>query len=550
MRGVTHIVAVAATLAALAVGSPLAGADTTWTKVSTDHKDNIVVPALGLTGSTAVVAWTQQTGPLAADLNSVSFTTSPTQDVIGAATTKAAEAWVQLGFTPALYNVPGGGLALTFAGSHSTTTTDLLNGLVTTQRNPDGTWTAPFLVSGNSGADPWTAVTAGAIPWIATSGTVGVGLYNGAVSHAPGASDQNVQAQLGGCCGYEPKLALDSAGHLWIAWYSNATGATGMYVQQLDPATAAPIGAPAPAPNSESVYNNSFGSALSCAATCRLVYGNSPAAGPADTIVSWWPGQGAPTTIANLAGTGQSAGRVLTAAYRADGRLWLAWWDGKTYRATLGDATGAGGVVVDAGVPKGSPSGAYALTSIAVGDNVLLAANYAWKAPDDPAPFAVFVNTVAPEAPVTKAPGPRDVSLDTTPGGKGFRIQVQYTLPKACTAATPCSLRGELRTRTGRRLYAVTPLPGDTKLVLGTRGRFAVPKGQKGKIRFFITVSKAQLLKAPFSTEGGSRVAETRLRVWYTAKGSREALSVRDGRIKVSIARIKSGALPGLRGIL
>ena len=96
----------------------------------------------------------------------------------------------------------------------------------------------------------------------------------------------------------------------------------------------------------------------------------------------------------------------------------------------------------------------------------------------------------------------------------------------------------------------MTPLPGDTKLVLGTRGKFAVKQGTKGKIRFYIKVSKAQLLKAPFSTEGASRVAETRLRVWYTAKGSKEALSVRDGRIKVSIARIKSGALPGLSGIL
>ena len=63
-----------------------------------------------------------------------------------------------------------------------------------------------------------------------------------------------------------------------------------MYVQQLDPATGAPIGTPALAPNSESSNNNSFGAALACAATCRLVYGNSPAAGPADTIVSWWPG--------------------------------------------------------------------------------------------------------------------------------------------------------------------------------------------------------------------------------------------------------------------
>ena len=185
---------------------------------------------------------------------------------------------------------------------------------------------------------------------------------------------------------------------------------------------------------------------------------------------------------------------------------------------------------------------------MAVGDNLLLAANYAWQ-PTAQLPFAVFVNTVAPPAPVTKAPGPRDVQLQAGPG-KTFRIQVQYTLPKACTGAATCSLRGELGTRTGRRLYAVTPLPGDTKLVLGKRAKFAVPKGKKGKIRFYITVSKAQLLKAPFSTEGASRVAETRLRVWYTPKGGKEALSVRDGRIKVSIARIKSGALPGLSGIL
>ena len=71
----------------------------------------------------------------------------------------------------------------------------------------------------------------------------------------------------------------------------------------------------------------------------------------------------------------------------------------------------------------------------------------------------------------------------------------QYTLPKACSGAVTCTLRGELRTRTGRRLYAVTPLPGDTKLVLGTRAKFAVPKGKKGKIRFYIAVSKSQLLK-------------------------------------------------------
>ena len=547
VRGATRIAAVAATLVMLAVGAPASGADSTWTKVSGDYNANIVVPSLGLTGTTAVVAWTQATGPLTQDIDTVSFTTSPTQDVIGPSASKAAQAWASLDYTHALFTPPGGGLALAFAGIHSTTTSDPLIGLATTLRNADGSWAAPFVVSSTS-AGPSTAVLSGATPFIAGYATEGIDVFNGLVNHSP-TPDQNLQPQLGGCCGYVPKMALDSAGHMWIAWYSNATGSTGEYVQQLDPANAAPIGPPVLAPNSESSNNNSFGTALACAATCRLVYGNSPAASNTDLIVSWWPGQGAPTTIADLAGTGQGAGRVLTAAYRADGRLWVAWFDGKTYRATLGDGTGAGGEPQDAGVPKGTPSGAYGLAGIAVGDNLLLAANYAWQATAQ-LPFAVFVNTIAPPAAVTRAPGPRDVTLQKTPGGKGFRIQVQYTLPKACTSKTPCTLRGELRTRTGRRLYAVAPLPGDTKLVLGTRARLAVPKGAKGKIRFYITVSKAQLLKAPFSTEGGSRVAETRLRVWYTAKGSKEALSVRDGRIKVSIARIKSGALPGLSGIL
>ena len=84
-------------------------------------------------------------------------------------------------------------------------------------------------------------------------------------------------------------------------------------------------------------------------------------------------------------------------------------------------------------------------------------------------------------------------------------------------------------------------------MVLGTRGTVKLPAGKK--VRFYMTVSKAALLKTPFHTEGGFRVAETRLRVWLkTPRG--EVLTVRDGRIKVSIARIRSGALPGLRGIL
>ena len=92
-------------------------------------------------------------------------------------------------------------------------------------------------------------------------------------------------------------------------------------------------------------------------------------------------------------------------------------------------------------MPEGTEGGAYALNGIAVGDNLLLAANYAWNATGT-LPFAIFVNTIAPPAPVTKAPGPRDVQLQAGPG-KTFHIQVQYTVPKACTAAAPCTLKAE-----------------------------------------------------------------------------------------------------------
>jgi len=69
------------------------------------------------------------------------------------------------------------------------------------------------------------------------------------------------------------------------------------------------------------------------------------------------------------------------------------------------------------------------------------------------------------------------------------------------------------------------------------------------KIRFYLPVSKAELLRARFSTQDGDRLAQTRLRVVVRTSSGR-TLYVRDGRIKVSIARIRSGALPGLGGIL
>jgi uncharacterized repeat protein (TIGR01451 family) len=152
----------------------------------------------------------------------------------------------------------------------------------------------------------------------------------------------------------------------------------------------------------------------------------------------------------------------------------------------------------------------------------------------------------ATSAPVQVPPIIDAVPVTTTlePGpNHTFRIQVIYTLRTPC--AQPCRAHADLRTRSGPRTYA-RALPGDGTL-LGSRSGLVIPAGKQ--IRFYITIDKATLMKAPFHTEGGYRVAETRLRVYlHTSHGT--VTTIHDGHIKVSIARIKSGNLPGLNGIL
>lgn len=130
-----------------------------------------------------------------------------------------------------------------------------------------------------------------------------------------------------------------------------------------------------------------------------------------------------------------------------------------------------------------------------------------------------------------------------------FLVRVQYRIREAALAqlcASGCTARVELRTRTGRRVYA-TGLKGDGKLVLGTKRGITIAAGKR--VRIDLPVTKGKLLQADFSTVGRFRQAETRLRVVLSTP-SGDVTTIRDGAIRVSIARIRSGALPGLAGIL
>jgi uncharacterized repeat protein (TIGR01451 family) len=160
----------------------------------------------------------------------------------------------------------------------------------------------------------------------------------------------------------------------------------------------------------------------------------------------------------------------------------------------------------------------------------------------NPAGSASATSARASVPAVVLSPGPRDTTLQPGPNGT-FRIEVLYQVRNPCSK--PCKAHADIRTRKGPRVYSLS-LAGDG-LLLGTRAGLVLPTNKK--IRFWLTVNKAALLKAPFKTIGGFRVAETRLRVYLkTPKGT--LTTVRDGRIMVSIARIKSGKLPGLKGIL
>jgi hypothetical protein len=153
-------------------------------------------------------------------------------------------------------------------------------------------------------------------------------------------------------------------------------------MMQLDPQTGLPLGQPVHAPDSD--QGSPFGIRISmpCAQECRLVYaatGTGIGQGEYE-VVSWAPGEGAPTPVQSglIAGQQQVTGNAV-GAYTSDGRLWVAFAGSEKLLeyAKLGDAKGAGGNLVS--LPKvralvrggfDEPAGTAATT---VGDRLVLA---------------------------------------------------------------------------------------------------------------------------------------------------------------------------------
>ncbi len=367
---------------ALAGALPATGLATPWAKVSGDRISSIDQASLLQNGPRVLAAWPAGDGTdLASTVELRGMAPTLANAAAGAGPVAAvASGYTSMGNRPALVATPAGPRVVFTATRPDGQTRILLSEPLSEGAAPAA---PPAEIARTLGANLDALALADGTPLVADDRAGSLRMVRGiqADLDAPGSP---VQAQLGGNS-YNPALAVDGAGGIWVAWYSNAgPSGPGIYLQGIDPATGAPIGSPAYAPRSASVANNTAQrTTLAGDPTgpgARVVYAtqNGPAA-PL-YLVSWAPGEGAPTVVARPARLPLNV--YLAAARHADGRLWVAWYDdgtgttaaaGRGYHAKLGNTRGAGGVVVPLGLPRPTADpGAVAV--LPQGDNLLVAA--------------------------------------------------------------------------------------------------------------------------------------------------------------------------------
>ncbi len=377
---------------ALATALPASGHATPWAKISGDRVSSIDQATLLQSGARVLAVWPGGDGTdLASTMELRGF--APTLAAPGAGAgpiTTVAAGYTSISTHPALVATPTGP-RLVFVGTRPDGQTRLLlsdplaEGLVPAA--------APAELIRTFGGNLDAVALPDGTPLVADDRAGSLRVVRGAQGDldAPGSP---VQEQLGGNS-YNPALAVDGAGGAWLAWYSNE-GPAGVYLQAIDQATGAPIGAPQRAPLSESVANNTaqrlalVGNPAGPGA--RLVYVAEAAPAAPLRLVSWSPGEG-PVTVATPADLGLNT--YVAAARHADGRLWVAWFDrGPTagsWYAKLGNARGSGGTVVGLGLPRPAATPG-AVTVLPQGDNLLVAA-----VAGTGAPRAALWATVSPE---------------------------------------------------------------------------------------------------------------------------------------------------------
>ena len=251
------VAGVVAALAATAVPQATAAGSNPWTKIGTIH-DNFNQPGVTVgSDGTLHVVWVRNP-------------TSSTQDVVHTpvslagsvgANTAVQTGWAEIWPVNDLISTASG-LQAFWGGTRSLDANETNKDLSTATAPASGSpWTLQSgdIETGAGGAASaiGAALGAGGVPLVSwDSGSSGVFVHAGT---NPSTTNYNVQTQLGGCCGYTPDIGYDAgAGDAWVVWASNATDHVGLYAQQIDANTGAPIGSASRLPQSATSYGGSL----------------------------------------------------------------------------------------------------------------------------------------------------------------------------------------------------------------------------------------------------------------------------------------------------
>jgi len=265
-------------------------------------------------------------------LVATTFSTTPETPVSDPDRRVLAEGWLNVG-SPAPYTGSDGAPGLVSTELIGGPLNDPLEnaGAVWT-RAPDGAWGPPAPALPSSDDDVAALSGPGLVP-IFAQGVIG----NGQIKLSRGINKS--QARIDGYDGTSSVAGLalgrDGAGRVWLAYRVVVSGAAdGVWMRQIDPATAQPLGPSLKAPGSEQGGDLVEGrAALACASACRVAYPRADR----KAVLTWAPGEAAPTVASAAAEP-----REVRAAFRGDGRLWVSWREEAGVRVLLGDARGTG----------------------------------------------------------------------------------------------------------------------------------------------------------------------------------------------------------------
>jgi hypothetical protein len=362
-RLVLSLVAAVGSASLLASGTVTAGASTPnpWHKIGT-VPDNFDQPGLVVDpNGTLHAVWVQ---PGTNNTANVIHTPASLTGVLDAPTT-VQSGWTEIEAVPDLV-ATSGGLEAFWGGMRSLDPTETNTDTNMASAPAAGTpWT---LTQGNIAKGPGdygsgigAALGASGVPLTSWNATAGVYVHAGV---DPSTSNSEVQGQLGGCCGYYPDIAYDPAsGTAWVAWVSNATNHQGVYVQQVNPSTAALIGSAIQLPGSAMSYGGTpdqFDPQIErtpIVASKNGVYVAYTAGYPDTNKIVLW----------KIAATGVSAGTVVGTgselhspgiATDSAGRLWVTWTQGPNsavhVRRSNPTATRFGATVSSSALPSSS----------------------------------------------------------------------------------------------------------------------------------------------------------------------------------------------------